>query len=152
MPEDLGITKFRRVGGEDGIVGIFGECVPVVGGVGNFLGLGGRSAEGVDCNYAVGLVGKEARGIVCVDDSTASENTFGGVRGEDGNWLICPVEEVCRGGMAPVLVAGYNSCRVVLGAVSIVIFGRLVNFVDTLTLIVQMVCTLNITEQAIRIC
>ena len=86
--------------------------------------LGDWSVQSVDCNDAIGLVGEESGGVVRVDNSTPCENTFKGIRRKNGNGLICPMEKVYRGCMAPVLIAGYESGRIILEAVSFVMFVR----------------------------
>jgi hypothetical protein len=66
-----------------------------------------RHVDGVDCDYAVSLVGEEARSIVRVDDGGAGEDAFGGAPREEGDGLVGPGVEVGACGVAPVLVAGY---------------------------------------------
>ena len=84
------------------------KCIPAVSRVRNLLRLGFGCVERVDGNDAVVLVGKEGGGVVCVQDSAAGEDALVRAGGVDGDGLVGPVVEVWRGGVAPVLVAGYG--------------------------------------------
>lgn len=64
--------------------------------------------EGVDCYYAVGLVGEEAAGVVYVDDAGAGEDAIALGAGIDGYGLVFPMVEILGCCMAPMLVPGYN--------------------------------------------
>jgi len=109
MPEDFRVTKLSAVGGKNGVTGEFGEGVAVVVGEGDVLGLCGGGVEGVDCYDAIGGVGEEAGGVVCIDDGGAAKDAFGWRRSEDGDGLVGPVKQVSRGCVAPMLVSS-NVC------------------------------------------
>ena len=107
---DLRIAKLRRIRPprhNHGIRLILGEREPVIVRVRDMLSLVFRHVDGVDCDYAVSLIGEEARSIVSVDDGGAGEDAFGGGPREEGDGLVSPGVEVGACGVAPVLVAGY---------------------------------------------
>ena len=91
VPDHLRVAELRAVDGEDGVVGVFSECVAVVEGVGDFLRFFLRGVERVDGHYAVGLVGEESAGVVDVDDCGSREYAFTFGTGVDGNGLVGPV-------------------------------------------------------------
>ena len=74
VPENLGVAELRAADGEDGVVCVLLPGVAGVVGVGEGLVLVGGGVGHVDGDYAVGLVGEETRGAVCVDDGGASED------------------------------------------------------------------------------
>ena len=114
VPEDLGVTELRAANVEYGIAGVFDKGKAVIIRVGDLLGFAGRGVEGVDCHDTVGLVREEAGGVVDVYNGRAGEDSFIFCTGEDGNRLVSPAVEVLRGGVTPVLVAGYDACWIVL--------------------------------------
>lgn len=91
VPDDFGVTELGAVDGEDGVVGVFGECVAVVEGVGDFLGFFLGGVEGVNGDDAVGLVGEESAGVVYVDDCRSRKDAFTFGSGVNGDGLVCPV-------------------------------------------------------------
>lgn len=93
-PGDVGVTELGRGGWNDGVVGIFFECVATVDGVGDVLGLSLGSVESVDCNYTVGLIGEETRCIVYIDHRTSAINTFIFILGVECYLLVVPVIKI----------------------------------------------------------
>ena len=56
-------------GNDDGVVLVLSEIISIVVGVGNVLSLILGNIDGVDGDYAVGLVREEAASVVVIDDS-----------------------------------------------------------------------------------
>lgn len=67
VPDYFGVAELGAVDVEDGVGGVGSEGVAAVEGICYVLVLD-CSVEGVDCYYAVGLVGEEAGGVVWVED------------------------------------------------------------------------------------
>ena len=95
------------VDAKDRIPFIFGKCKAIVNGVCYFLGLLGSIIQGVNGDNTISLIRKEARGVVRVDDGRPGKDLGVRIRGVNGDWLVGPVIEIFRSGMAPMLIAGY---------------------------------------------
>ncbi len=115
VPYHFGVAELRAVDGEDGVVGVLGEGVTAVGGVGDVLGFFFCGVERVDGDDAVGLVGEEAGGVVDVDDRAAGEDAFGLCARIYRDGLVGPVVEIFGGRVTPVLIAGDDAGGVVYG-------------------------------------
>ena len=71
VPKDLGITELGAVDGNHRIARVFRKRVATICRIGDLLGFFLRSIQGIHRNHAIGLIRKEAAGVVHVDNSRA---------------------------------------------------------------------------------
>jgi hypothetical protein len=72
-----------------------------------------RGVQGINRNYPIRLVRKEARGVVNVDDCGSSEDALRTIGWKECYLLVLPVVKVTGGSMPPMLIPGYRISRVV---------------------------------------
>ena len=101
MPEDLRIAELCTINRNDRIVLVLGERVTTISRIGYVLRLFLRRIQRVDSHDSVGLIWKEARGIVRINDSRATENSLALTTWEKSDRLIGPVVQVAARGMTP---------------------------------------------------
>jgi hypothetical protein len=147
----LRITELSRPNVNDWIALMRLERVTAILGECDVLILRGAVGERVDGNYTIVLAREVAAGVVYVDNCRAAEYECFVVWRKERNGLVLESKTISCRGVTPVLISGYVRCWIVYDLLALASLLYYTCERERQTLIVDVVNTVSIDEEAIGI-